>query len=96
MHSKPSSLQEAVKTEAKAWARLWKFGSYYCTEKIVPPLNQYPGPITPHMIRVACLSFPMQTGLGPDALQPRSILRLSDNGIEALARILIAIERTGG
>ena len=37
----------------------------------------------------------MQTGLGPDRIQPRAILRLSDAGIEALAKILIAIEITG-
>ena len=44
------------------------------------------------MVKKACLTFPKHTGLGPDALQPRAILRLTDGGIEALALILIAIE----
>ena len=37
----------------------------------------------------------MQTGLGPDAIQPRALLRLSDAGIEALAAIMRAIDTTG-
>ena len=47
------------------------------------------------MVKAACLSFPVQTGLGPDAIQPRAVLRLSEEGISALADILTAIERTG-
>ena len=47
------------------------------------------------MVKRACKSFLVKTGLGPDALQPRAILRLSEEGIAALAAILTAIERTG-
>ena len=57
--------------------------------------EDHPGPITADMVRKACLSFPMQTGLGPDAIQPRAILRLSDAGIEELAVISNAIETIG-
>ena len=93
--SRPSSLQAAVELEAKTWAKLWKVGLRYDFEQIKPPEDQHPGDITATMLRHACLTFPIHTGLGADALQPRAILRLSDEGIEALARILTAIERTG-
>ena len=47
------------------------------------------------MVRKACLTFPVKTGLGPDTIQPRALLRLSDEGLTALATILTAIERNG-
>ena len=88
-------MQEAVEKEARAWAKLWRVGEEYDVGDIRPAKEDHPGPITADMVRKACLSFPMQTGLGPDAIQPRAIRRLSDAGIEALAAILIAIETIG-
>ena len=81
--------------EAESWAACWEVTKKYKLDEIVPDPGKHPGPITVHMVREACMSFPLQTGLGPDAVQPRAVLRLSDNGIEALAAILTAIEITG-
>ena len=47
------------------------------------------------MIRKACRTFPVQTGLGADAIQPRALLRLSDEAIDRLAAILTSIEVNG-
>jgi hypothetical protein len=93
--TKPASLQQAVDAEAEIWAKLWKCTDRYDLDDIKPSMKSYPGAITADMVKEACRSFPSQTGLGPDAIQPRAVLRLSDNGIEALASILTAIELTG-
>ena len=57
--------------------------------------EDHPGPIHPWIVRAACRSFPANTGLGVDAIQPRALLRLSDEAIRALCRLLMAIELYG-
>ena len=85
-------IQEAVEKEANFWAGLWGVGSKYDLDDIVPDMQNHPGPIVRDMIRKACLSFPIQTGLGPDAIQPRALLRVSNESLDALAAVLTTIE----
>ena len=47
------------------------------------------------MLRAACKTFPSQTGLGVDTIQPRALLRLSDAAINALCVLLMAVELHG-
>ena len=95
MASGPLGIQEAVEKEANFWAKLWGVDKEYDMENIIPTMDTRPGPITAEMIRKACRTFPIKTGLGPDAIQPRALLRLSDEGLDALAVILTAIEYNG-
>ena len=62
--STPASLQQAVDIEARAWAKLWKVPEVYDFEEPQPSWDSYPGAITASMIRKACLSFDVKTGLG--------------------------------
>ena len=47
------------------------------------------------MLKAAILTFPVETGLGVDAMQPRAILRLSDDSLRALCTIMMAAELHG-
>ena len=84
-----------MEIEANFWANLWGSDLEYKLQAIEPAPGTKPAPITAAMIRKACKTFPMQTGLGPDAIQPRALLRLSDESLEALASIYNAIEDNG-
>ena len=89
--SEPLGTQDAVEKEANFWANLWGVGKHYDLEDFTPQEDTHPGPITADMVRKACLAFPPSTGLGPDALQPRALLRLSEEGLTAFAASLTAI-----
>ena len=91
----PAGIQQAVEQEAEFWANLWKSSMEYKVQDIRPNANDRPKPITAAMIRSACKTFPVTTGLGADTLQPRALLRLSDNAVEALANIMNAAESNG-
>ena len=80
-------IQDTVEAEARFWAKLWGSDMEYKLNEIEPPDNMKPPPIAADMIRKACRTFPSQTGLGPDSMQPRALLRLSDEALEALADI---------
>ena len=47
------------------------------------------------MLRAACKSFPTENGLGVDAVQPRALLRLSDQALHALFAIMMAAKLHG-
>ena len=51
-------------------------GKDYELDDIEPSEESHPGPITADMVRKACLSFPIKTGLGPDTIQPRALLTI--------------------
>ena len=51
--------------------------------------------LLPEALRAAAASFPIGTGLGMDHIPPRAILRLSDEALEALCKILMAMEKNG-
>ena len=91
----PLGMQAATEREADAWARLWAEGSAYIAPHFPLLRSEHPGPIQPSMLRAACRSFPADTGLGADALQPRALLRLSDAAIRALCVLLMAAELHG-
>eukprot|EP00973_Karenia_brevis_P084274 11695867-Karenia_brevis.AAC.1 len=46
-------------------------------------------------LKVACMSFPVGTGLGWDKMHPRAIVRLSDEALQLLIRIFLLAEQAG-
>ena len=91
----PLGLQAATEREANKWAELWAEEGDYEQPTFALEVADHPGPIHPWMIRAACSTFPADTGVGVDAIQPRALLRLSDEAIMALCRLLMAIELHG-
>jgi len=91
----PAGIQQAVEQEADFWASLWKSSMEYKIKDIQPSPNDRPKAITAAMIRSACKTFPITTGLGADTIQPRALLRLSDTALEGLANIMNAAEGDG-
>ena len=91
----PLGLQAATEKEANKWAKLWNEGGEYVPPKFDLSRTEPPEPIHPWMLREACRSFPAETGLGIDALQPRALLRLSDDALRALCHLLMAAELHG-
>ena len=45
-----------------------------------------------HSIKAAAASFPLHTGVGADNISPRALLRLSDEALNALARLIVKME----
>ena len=91
----PLGLQAATEKEADKWAALWEEGAAYEVPQLDLAHSAHPGTIHPWMIKAACATFPATTGLGVDAIQPRALLRLSDEAIHALCQLLMAIELVG-
>ena len=70
----PLGLQEAVEHEADKWAALWNEGHEYVLPNSIPDPAEHPGPISLQMFDDACRSFPCNTGLRWDKVQPRALL----------------------
>ena len=91
----PVSLQQSVDDAADGWATAWS------ADSPLPPC-EWPedmGPLPP-MLELAALkeslaSFPAHLGLGWDDVHPRALLRLDDNILLALLRLLFLCECTG-
>ena len=82
-----------VEAEADKWRELWQQKHSYqqldwtgCEE--LPEL-------LPEALRAAVASFPIGIGLGVDHIPPRALLRLSDEAMAALCKILMAVEEGG-
>ena len=91
----PLGLQAATDQEAESWAALWAEGADYVAPTYDLRQVDHPGAIRLSMLRAACCTFPQETGLGMDAVQPRALLRLSDEALQALCVLLMAIELHG-
>ena len=91
----PLSDQGAVELEANAWGQQWLEGAPY---RLVIDVGDQPPPaaLCEHVSRRACMSFPSNTGLGADNIQPRAIARLSSELMLWLCRILLAAELLDG
>ena len=66
----PLGLQAATDRETAAWSSLWAVGQEYVVPEFSLRRSDHPGPIQPAMLRAACRTFPVETGLGVDAIQP--------------------------
>ena len=86
--------QAAVEHEAEQWALLWKEAAAYAPP-IFNMIDKMFTPLFPSAIRTAAKTFPAGTGLGHDHISPRAFLRLSDDAINALAKLFMAFERRG-
>ena len=93
--SVPCSLQQHVDGEANDWSGHW------ACDTDMPPC-QWPadlGPLPPmlelELLRQVLTTFPDGLGLGWDSIHPRSLLRLSDQVLMALLRLLFLYEATG-
>ena len=84
-----ATTEAATEAEADQWAEWWAEGQPYEAPFQRLDLDDHPGPIHPWMVRAACRTFPSRTGLGFDNMQPRALLRLSDDAIKALCCILM-------
>ena len=91
----PMSLQQSVDDTALGWAQQWS------ADSPLPPC-EWPadmGPLPP-MLELAAfkdslVSFPTYLGLGWDDIHPRALLRLDDQILLALLRILFLCECAG-
>ena len=90
----PLGAQAQVDKTASAWAKLWAEEAEYRveTDTIEPGSLQ---PLCRHALRMAAKTFPPHTGLGADNLAPRSLDRLSDEALDALALIFNEAEKSG-
>ena len=85
--------QAAVESVAEEYATLW--------QEDVPQFQPPDGPlpsssrITIQDIKEAALSFPADTGLGPDAFSPRAVAFLPHCRLQQLADLLMRCEETG-
>ena len=85
--------QAVVDSEANKWAELWREEASY-EQLDWSGIEELPA-LTPEILRAAAASFPIGTGLGVDHIPPRALLRLSDEALTALAKLLAAMERNG-
>ena len=86
--------QAALEQEAGEWASLWNEGEEY-KELIADGEVTRLADLTISDIRMAAMSFPIDTGLGADNISPRAIARLSDQAITSLINILHLTEKEG-
>ncbi len=91
----PMDAQRVAEHEANIWAQQWASS----TTAPAMPWPQSLGPLLPRItldtFRRALASFAAATALGWDALHPRALLRLSDELLIALVRILLVAEFRG-
>ena len=85
--------QAAIEVEADQWAELWREKEQY-QRLDWGEVESLPA-LLPEAIRAAAASFPVGTGLGVDHIPPRALLRLSDESIAALAKILMVMGKRG-
>ena len=91
----PCSIQQHVDKEAEDWSMHWA-----CNTDMPP--CQWPadlGPLPPQLelvaLEYALATFPDGLGLGWDAIHPKALLRLSDQLLMALLRLLFLCEVSG-
>ena len=86
--------QAQVEAEADGWAKQWNEGGQY--DLVIDPTSSPQlEPLLPWAIRRAALLFPSDTGVGCDNISPRAFARLSDEALQALARLYTAFELVG-
>ena len=94
----PSSLQQEVEIQVCNWCREWATSKCE-TERFEvqwpDDLGEPPPPLKLRHFKKAAASFPMNLELGWEGIHPRALLRLSDEILEALLRILQACEGQG-
>ena len=91
----PLADQAAVELERSKWAALWKEGDSYDAPAIESVECEPLELLSSWAIKQAALTFPPGTGLGFDNIAPRALTRLTDQGLQALAKLYQAIEKVG-
>jgi hypothetical protein len=86
--------QADVEQEADEWAHVWGELSDY-TAVIDPADLPMPAPIAAIAIRRAAMTLPAGTGEGGDNTSPSAFNRFSDEALQALALLLMAMEAYG-
>ena len=91
----PLDRQQAVDTEAGAWAKVWQQG--VMGNHPVWPSDM--GAMMPELVldqlRAACHTFPGAVGLGWDKMHPRSLARCSDMVLKLFVRLMLLAETLG-
>ncbi len=90
----PLSDQADVEQEANSWASLWDEGKKY-NAVVQPGGTPPPEALVVGTVIAAALRLPIHTGLGSDNSSPRAFTRLPRPTIEALCRLLMAVEVLG-
>ena len=86
--------QASLEQEANGWAHLWDEGAEY--ENVISDAEITTlADLTISDIRLAAMSFPIDTGLGPDNIAPRALARLSDQALASLINVLHLVEKKG-
>ena len=91
----PRSLQEEVDHEAAGWQREWGCFEEFPDCEWPQDLGTVPPQLQVSIFRDAIRTFPTQLGLGWDRIHPRALLRLEDELIAALLRVLFLCECAG-
>ena len=86
--------QASLELETEDWALLWDEGAEY--KNVISDAEATKlVDLTIGDIRMAAMSFPIDTGLGPDNIAPRALARLSDQALTSLINILHLAEKEG-
>ncbi len=91
----PLNVQQTVDREAGVWAAEWGVGLDLPVVAWPDDLGPPPPPLVLEALKQALASFPAGTGLGWDDLHPRALLRLQDDLLVMLVRLLSACECQG-
>ena len=91
----PLDIQGAADQKARSWAMEWGAGMQLPEVSWPVDLGPAPPPLSMTALRDALIAFPAGTGLGWDDLHPRALLRLPNDTLEALLRLLLACESQG-
>ncbi len=91
----PLNAQQVAEREAGAWATEWGAGQDLPEVTWPADLGPLPQQLTLGPLKKALAAFPAGTGLGWDDLHPRALLRLDDELLMALLRLLFVCESQG-
>ena len=87
--------QQHVEVEAEAWGKQWGCDLDMPNCGWPEDLGSLPTMLDIWQLREALKSFPAGLGLGWDAIHPKALLRLGDNLLLALLRLLFSCECRG-
>ncbi len=91
----PLSAQQVAENEGEQWAQHWAEGQDIEQPRWPADMGPLPPRMTVLLLRRALLTFAVGTALGWDALHPRALLRVSDEVLWALLRVLFIAECRG-
>ena len=88
----PLPAQQVVEDEATSWDGQWGANVSMPPCQWPVDLGELPSQLNLYDLKVALLSFPPGLGLGWDNIHPEALLRLGDNVLQALLRLLFLCE----